>query len=304
MYKSLKEISQITIYLKEKDRVTERIHEVALFRPLDKKSTLGEEGKHLDQRSWTSYHNNVAMIQKIRIKVQTFLFQRFKHFIPPERRTPEAKFKTAVAILLSQEGLRDFFLNNERRRLNFLQSLYKASREFDYHTFETKSFIDLTPHEFTIEITRLPGKKLSLIEDSEELHLQMASLSLSERNQILFAILNEVERPPLTSVIEIFDDHQFSKNCEITTRYAKTKIIKIDAKTRNVEVYRKENQATSSIKTVHNIKPGVKGVTNQRMALDTSDTENPIVIGTYSGELITPYHVLFPFFLGMSGQKL
>lgn len=101
----LKEITQISIYFKE---AAERVNEVALFQPLMRQSQFNEESKPIAARKWR-YTTNIPFFRRLSLKLQSFLFKHLPPLIPSERLTPEAKFKTVLAMLLTQEEVRDFF---------------------------------------------------------------------------------------------------------------------------------------------------------------------------------------------------
>lgn len=264
----LEEISQISIHLKERN---ERINEIALFHPLERSSAFDEMSKPLKERSW-SYMQKLPLLKRWGVKLQTFLFKRVPALIPAERLSVEAKLKTAVALMLVQESLRDYFFSDEKRKAQFHQAVKEVAQE----------------RGVTIDVSRLTVVNgVNLLENPVELNLQKATLSLAERNAILYAILDRVERAPITSVLEVMAGEQ-TEELELTTCYAKYKVESIGRD--GVIDYRyAENQATSSIRTQENIIPGVKGAMNQRCALDSATGE---WIGSYSGQLSCEQHVL------------
>lgn len=281
----IEDISQINIYFKDGDNTTEKVNEVAIFQPLEKKAHF-DETKPVKERKWTFY-DALPFHQKALVKVQTFFFHRFKRLIPPERRTPEAQFKTVLAILLVQEPLREYFLGSEKSQRQFLSVIEQAAREWGQIDFPIPSRLPLPHYELAKQLTTLTGKTSSLLEDRIELNLQMATLSKTVRNEILFSILNRVDRPLLTSVLEIV---QKEKNfqIELSTRFAQVHVKKIDTHTNQILYTYVENRATSSIRTQRNIQSGVKGVINQRLIKD----KNLKIVGAYSGAISTPENVL------------
>ena len=115
MNTDLDKISQITIYLKNSDKLADKVNEVALFNPLSKNASFDEESETLTQRKWT-FHNHLPLTRRFILNIQTFFFHNLKLFIPDRRKTPEAKFKTTLSILLAQESLREYFLGTKEKR--------------------------------------------------------------------------------------------------------------------------------------------------------------------------------------------
>lgn len=292
----LEEISQISIYLKDE---TERINEIALFQPLARKAEFDESSKSIHQRKW-SFTNNLPFLRRLALKVQTFLYKRVPMIIPEERLTKEAKFKTVLSLLLAQESLREFFFANEKRQINFIEAIRAAAHSIGYLDFTLLS--NDVPLKICHQMTTIRGKKESLIEDLTELNLQMAALKESERNEILFRILNQVERPPITSILEVMYGEQ-KEEISLTTKYAKYKVLQTDPDTKRIHYSYKADEATSSIRTRQNSIPGVKGAMNQRCALDTMSGE---WIGSYSGELSIENHLLEQLFfiLQLKGESV
>lgn len=292
----LEKISQISIYLKEEK---ERINEIALFQPLAQKSSFDEASKPIHQRKW-SYTYELPFMRRLSLKIQSFLFKKAPILIPSERLTSEAKFKTVLAILLAQEPLREFFFSNVKRRENFFSAAREAALSIGYTDFTVPS--SGNPFKISQGLTLITGKEKSLIDDLAELNLQMAALGYQERNEILFRILNKVERPPITSILEVMHGNETEK-ISLTTRYAKYKIYEIDSRTGRINYRYTADQATSSIRTRDNSLPGVKGVMNQRCALDTESGE---WIGSYSGSLNLENHILEQtlFILKVKGEEV
>lgn len=282
MTKILEEISQISIYLKDEK---ERINEIALFQPLAPKSMFNETSKPINQRKW-SYTYKLPFLRRLSLKIQSFLFKRMPVLIPADRLTSEAKFKTVLALLLAQESLREFFFSNERRRNNFFQAAKEAALAIGFTHFTIPT--ETSPFKISEQLTLVSGKEKSLINDLHELNLQMAALSYQERNEILFRILNQVERPPVTSILEVMSGNKIEK-ITLITKYAKYKIHEIESITNKISYHFLPDQATSSIRTRDNSLPGIKGVMNQRCALDGETGE---WIGSYSGALNLENHIL------------
>ena len=278
----MNEITQVSIYLKEQE---ERINEIALFNPLGRKSAFDEKAKPLQERKWC-YTHNLPLVRRLGLKVQTFLFKHIPACIPDSRITKEAKFKTVLAILLAQEPLRDFFLTDERRRASFFKAVHKAAKGMGYEKFSLPG--GHTPLQISQNLTWLDEKGMSLIDDLVELNLQMASISHLERNEIMFQILNEVERPPIHSILEVMREGH-PEQIALTTQYAKYKVSHIEPDTGKVAYSLLEDHATSSIRTRENIRRGVKGALNQRSVVDS---ETGAWLGSYTGELSTQENLL------------
>jgi len=278
----LEEISQISICLKEEQ---ERINEIALFQPLASKTSFDETSKAIHQRKW-SYTYKLPFFRRLSLKVQSFLFKNASFLIPTERLTSEAKFKTVLALLLAQEPIREFFFANDKRRDNFFHAVRETAQSIGYKDFSLPS--GDTPLKISQNLTLISGKSVSLIDDLPELNLQMAALNHLKRNEILFQILNQVERPPITSILEVMHGDKIEE-ITLTTRYAKYKITGIDSHSGKIDYQYTEDHATSSIQTLRNSRPGAKGVMNQRCAVDTKTGQ---WIGSYSGELSLENHVL------------
>jgi len=296
MSELLDEISQISIYLKDEK---ERINEIALFQPLARKTEFDEASKAIHQRKW-SYTYKLPFMRRMSLKVQSFLFKKAPGLIPAERLTSEAKFKTVLALLLAQESLREFFFSSEKRKENFFYAAKEAALAIGYEKFSIPS--GRTPLKISQNMTTISGKAESLIDDLAELNLQMAALNHQMRNEILFLILNKVERPPITSILEVMHG-DVTEEIALTTKYAKYKITEIDRDSGKIEYHYDEDYATSSIRTQDNSLPGVKGVMNQRCAIDSKTKE---WIGSYSGELSIENHILEQvlFILNLKGEEV
>ncbi len=136
-------------------------------------------------------------------------------------------------------------------------------------------------------LTRIAGSKKSLIEEPAELLLQTTALKKEEKGEILFRILNKIERPPISSVLEVIAADQI-QSIALTTRYAKYKILFWDPSSGKITYSFAENHATSSVRTQENSLPNAKGAMNQRVVFDEG---TKTLIGAYCGELSTPFHV-------------
>ncbi len=292
MHELLKEITQISIYLKER---AERVNEVALFKPLTRSSAFDEAAKPVKSRKWR-YTSNITFMQKVNLKFQSFIFKHLPQLVPSERLTKEAKFKTVLAMLLAQEEVRDFFLSDFKRRQNFYVALIEAASASGFAFDIPKPAASDNPLSISRELTLL--NDISLVDDPIELNLQMAVLNYQDRSEILFRILNKVERPPIISVIEVSSPEDL-KEISITTQYAKYQITKYEEETGTIAYNFSENHATSSIRTLKNSLPNAQGTKNQRMAFESGSSKP---ISAYCGEISTPFHVLEQILL-ILGQK-
>ncbi len=290
MKENIKEIIQISLYFKDGNSLSERVNEVALFQPLKKETAFDTSAKPLQMRQWT-FFSHLTKLKKLLLKVRIFFFEKFKVMIPPERRTPEAQFKTVLSILLAQESLRELFLSSPIQREKFFQAIKATAQEWGAidEIFYSYSKED-SPIEFAKSITTLKGKTESLLDDSVELNLQIASLPAHVRNDLLFRILNRLERSPLTSILEVIHPG-ISSQIQLTTCFAKYEVQSLDPLTGKISCRITENQATSSIKTLQNIQTDFSHVVNQRVVLDTAITP-AYPLGYYSGAIQTQHHVL------------
>lgn len=288
----LKEISQISIYIKDE---AQKVNEVALFQPLSKKNPFNAPLVSSPQRKW-NYAENLSFLKRLTIKIQGFLFKHAPFLVPNGRNSPEAKFKTVLAMLLSQETLRDFFLGHSKQREMFYQALAKAANSLGYF-FERPE--ESTSLQIARQLTTIDGKAQSLIEDENELNVQISILNPLERNEILFKVLNEIERPPIESVLEVTHGEMTDK-ISLITKYAKYKVNENPTYGPFSYTYM-ENQATSSIKTLTNIKPNALGAMNQRIVFDSFENK---IIGGYSGELTSVNHVLEQILLLLDQKSL
>lgn len=275
------QISQITIYLKSPEKESERVNEIALFGPLSLKSNFDESSKTLAARKWT-FNSHLPLPRLFFLKIQTFFFHTFKRFLPEERTSLGSKFRTVLAILLVQEELREFFLGSLSRKTHFFDALKKAAISLGISHFPLPD-INLPSKIIATELTIIDSQEVSLIDDLVELNLQMATLKEQERNEILFQILNNIERPPITSVLEVSSVE--SVKIEITTKYAKFQVQKIDDKTGKIHYICEENQSTPGRQASTSLTSN--GVINQRIVF-----ENSKLIGSYCGELLTSFNVV------------
>lgn len=290
----LEDILQITIYLKKGgDNTAERINEVALFKPLEKKARFNSETPHIKQRKW-SFTDTLPLQKKALLKVQTFFLHHFPTLVRQERKSPEAIFKTVLALLLAQETLREFFLEDPKQKENFFESIQKTANATGYTSF-TLPPLDTPKNELCRLLTKLPFHSKSLIEDPAELSRQLASLKRESRDQLLFLILNQIERQPVTSVLEVSQGEKGVEKISITTLYGKYKVHKIDEESGAIDLQWDESHVLSSIKTQpsQNLPQNLSqnlGLINQHLILDTSNKVQ--LLGGFSGELTTYYHLL------------
>ena len=264
---SLQEITKISIYLKERAK---RLNELVLFPPLDSNlPNLKRKGAH-----------------SLRYKFHRFLFRYLPILIPSDRVTTEAQFKTVVALLLMNPEGREYFLGDFKKQKAFYAALEEAALACNVQNFSpTKQD---TPLKISQDLTCLKGLPLSLIEDPAALNLQIALIDDQSYREILFQILSRVERSPITAVLEITLP-DIVQSTFLSTCFAQYKISDYDLIGGRISYSFAPNRATSSIRTVQNILPNAKGAINQHSVHDLEDGN---WIGSYCGELSTPFHVL------------
>lgn len=230
------------------------------------------------------------LLHRLSQKVKQLVFKYI-----PRTSTPEVQFKTTLALLLAQEGARSYLLQEGKRIEDFFSALGQAAQECGFDAFSLPQSND--PLQISQELTRLPGHKISLIENLAELAIQSASLSLSKRQAILCSIFDRLERPPVHSVMEIKSQGTLQA-IPLTTQYAQYKILNYSSAEGRIHYSYHANHATSSIRTLDNSLPDAKGAMNQRIVRSTN---TGAWIGSYCGELSTPFHVLEQILL-IAGQ--
>lgn len=278
---SLEEISQITIYLKKSDSA-EKVNEVALFQPLAKKARFNSDTHALQARKF-SFLEALPFQKKVVLRIQSFFFHHFPKTIPEERKKPEAVVKTVVAILLAQESLREFFLSERSQRQNFFESIQKAAISYGYTNFSPPS-IDASTKDICDQLTTLPNQLCSLLEDPEELNRQMAAITKKSRDELLFLILNNIERLPITSVVEVVRAEKLKK-IEITTKYGKYRVRTIDYHSGQIDLLWDEKHLLTTLKPSYQ----ELGLMNQHLIIDSASNQ---LLGGFSAELTSYYHVL------------
>lgn len=289
----LNEIEQITIYLKEA-RQSERVHEVVLFAPFYSEASH-EETRPLRARKWShkphlSFHNRAILA------LHQFFYHRLPFSVPQERKSGEAKLKTTLALLLTDGEVRDFFLGSEDKRRRFFSAVKRAAVKMGY-CFDTFPSLFDKSLKIANTLTKIAGHERSLIEDPLELHLQIAALTAEDRDEILFTILSEIERPPLTSIIEIGLKDASTLSLEMTTLYGDFEIKSINNE--QIVFSYKQNQAKAAIGR----RETSEGVMNQRVCYESEDGVPKAFIGSYSGELVTPNNVLEEILFMLQEEK-
>lgn len=280
MVRVLDNISQVSICLQE---AQERVHEVALLHPLANTSSFDTNSKPVQQRVW-NYLSPLSWTRRFQVKVHAFLFRSLPFFIPAARVTPEAKFKTVLALVLAQEELRDFFLSQEPRRRQFFEVIQRMALDRGYEVAPPEGS---DPLEISRAWTILPGQRESLLDDLVELNLQKAALPHETRQEILCTLLSQVERPPLTSLLELTEGEEVER-LFLTTHYATYAIASLDLASGRVDYLYKKDRVVSGIQTGRE-KRAEGGVINQHTVVDPSRGE---WIGSYSGLLDTRTKVL------------
>lgn len=204
----------------------------------------------------------------------------------PKNETPEIQFKTTLAILLSQDSIRSYLLEEVKRREDFFAALTDAARECGFKAFSLPQ--SSNPQVICQELTRLLGQKVSLVDDPSELAFHYASLNPSKQQAILFSIFDRLERPPIHSVVEI-EGKDTTQSIPLTTQYAQYKILGGKPGLGNFSYSYSANHATCAIRTPHNSLPDSVGTVNQKVV---RSTDTGAWIGSYCGELSTPFHVM------------
>lgn len=276
------EISEVCIYLQKEDSLAERVNEVALYYPLIKKTPFQEAEKIQSRKK--NFARELSLSTKAVLKARSLFFKTFPFLIQKKRKNPETKFKTILALLLSQEVLCDYFLREKKNRDHFFQTIQDAAQNRGY------SFT-MPPETFTVSqmaryLTTLSDQTISLLDNMQEFNLQLSTINRKERDEILFSILNNIKRLPLTSVLEVALKST-SKKIFITTKYGKYAIKNIDSEGR-IFFERKENESKTSLAVIDNFRQS--GPINQHKVFDTS--EEPLLIGSVSGALKTKHHIL------------
>lgn len=292
----MKEINQISIYLKENKQ---KVNEVSLAYPLRYGSEAQTEAV-LAKRTW-NYNSPLPFLKKAGLKIQKLLCKYLPRYIPSDRLTAEAKFKTVLALLLAQEEVRDFFLHDPSRRKKFLLNIQHAAVQSGYLNLELPN-LDMTPLDIACQLTRVANGPTSLIHSPLELNQHMAALRHQEKCELLSLILNQVERPPILSVVEItgkIEGTEQAQSIQLTTQYAQYKILDYDARSGRLSYSYKEDHATSSIRTKDNCPPDAIGAINQRAVFETMEHQ---WISSYCGKLETPFNVLEQLLL-IVGEK-
>lgn len=274
------EISQISIYLKDEN---EKVNEVALLNPLHVGCQFDTSEKTLSNRLWR-FESDLSLKQKISIKIQAFLYKQIPQLIPPKRKTPEAKLKTVLALLLAQQDLRKRLLSTPSKRKAFFETIKNAADDLGIEIELPASVED--PDTLSSLLTKVEG--CDLMSHPLELNRQIAALSFSDRNEILFRILNALEHPPIHSVLEVVSSNHLIK-IPLSTLFCKFQIEKFDEASGEFSFSCECDHSTSSIRTLYNSYPNAKGASNQRGVIDPEKGER---LGFYSGELATPSHVL------------
>ncbi|MCP5470232.1 MAG: hypothetical protein H7A36_07010 [Chlamydiales bacterium] len=249
-------ISEISIHLKDGK---ERNNEISLLEPLKERRAV----KRRRSRRRLSWVGRVA--KRVRR-----LFAR--------KLSPEERFKSVLAHLLTQQNVRDHFMESEERRAAFFKALREAAHQVGYTEFSIPSHA-LSPDEVQKHLTTLE-KRISIQQMGNEGH------------RVLDAILSKIERLPITSCLEVLQDEKLS-SIDITTQYAKFHVLDISPEGKvNYKLFKnRAAPATSRTSTI-----------NQKVVLDTSNPDDPTWIGTYSGELSHVHNLLEQILLIMQAK--
>lgn len=274
MKNSLPHIKQISLSLKTE---SSKIHEVACCQPFSFPKPADPSPKWLKK----------GVLRFPSYKFLHFLFERFPWLISEGRLSPEAKFKTALTLILKEEELRDLYLQQTDKRNSFYRALAKVASQIGYTSFSPPSASESSERALQA-LTYLPAKKISLYENPKAFNWHLTLLSEKEKNHLLFLFLTELERPSQLSLIELSLETG-TIDIPLITHYVQYKIERRDKDSGLLHYSFKPNQATSSICTLENIRPGIKGVVNQQVIRQSDNQE---IVGYYSGELNSVDHVL------------
>ncbi|MCH9703596.1 MAG: hypothetical protein K0U13_02270 [Chlamydiae bacterium] len=186
----------------------------------------------------------------------------------------EAQFKVQLARLLSQENVREHFLEDPKRRKLFFMALKEAAKEIGYKRF-TQPDSEMTPIQAARFLTKLKGT--SLLDNSRRLNFKAKRMQ-KEEEPVLHTILSHIERSPLVSGLEV-DDHEPIVH---QTRYSKLTISHIS-----------ESGKVSYELFLNKTAPAFENAStpNQGVIFDTTDPKQTW-LGSYCGDLGTPKRVL------------
>lgn len=263
MEQHLFEIGSITLTLKDGDRKTS---EITLSEPFAKELRLDSAL----QKRWTFRALSWSS------RLQNFLYQKFSWLIPKKTRSTESKFQTVLALLLMQEELRDYFFGSETRKSDFFKAVEKTAQE-----------LGITPPSY--------NELQEAFEDPAVLSRAIATLEVSEREEMLHKLLSNLTRPPITSELALGKRPPLA----LTTRFATYTIDKI---TEAGEIH----YTALLEKGYPHLKSSSHHVVNQRKVVDTSDPKAPLLLGAYCGELLTLSQVLAQtlFLLGIEKERV
>ena len=250
------DITQISIHLKDGE---EKTHEVSLLQPLEERS-LRRGKKPKPSFLW---------INRLKTKVATI-------FTP--KLTAEAQFKTQLAHLLTQDLVRDHFLDDPQRREAFYLALREAAHHIGYREFAHPA-PTLSSMDSAHFLTTLDG--FSLIEHPNRLAFHVARMK-KEEQPVLDSILSHIERPPLFSGLDIVQN-DIETSISLATHYSKFRVLNVEEGGKvSYELFlNKTAPATQSESTI-----------NQKVVFDTSNAEDPTWLGSYCGDLGCPNRVL------------
>ncbi|MFN0065555.1 MAG: hypothetical protein ACKVOH_04890 [Chlamydiales bacterium] len=283
-----KEIAQISIYLKDGPS---KGHEIALLHPLVDRVDSSFITTHLKKEAFYS----LSWSRRLLLYAQGFIYRRAPHCIPPQRLNQEARFKTVIAELLLQDRFRTYFLDEASKRKSFLEALREVALSLGIIDFLMPA-PSLNMEETCRFLTLFHGKSLYL--DHFELLVQQNILSQADRNRILHEILSRVERPPITSCIEVLRKGSVH-NIEVSTNYVKFDVLDVTSEGKiNYQFFK--NRSISGIRTKEN---QFQGVINQKVVYDIS-ANRPRAIGTYSGQLATKKQLLTQLLLILHTKEI
>ncbi len=243
------DITQISLYLKDRE---EKTHEVSLLYPLRERRIKVQKTKPV-RFLWLS----------------NLILKLFTFFTP--NLSIEAKFKTQLARLLTQDFVRDHLLEDPRRREAFFKALRQSADQIGYQSFAYPPST-LSAKSCAQFLTTVGGA--SLVDDPKRLSFHVMRMK-GEEKTVLDSILTHIERPPLSSGLNIMENGK-ETSISLMTHYSKFKVLDVDGKGKiNYELF--QNRTAPATQSTN--------VINQKVVFDISDEKNPLWLGSYSGNL-------------------
>lgn len=215
------------------------------------------------------------------------------HLFPLKPLNSEVKFKTLLALLLSQEELFSYFLCSNERKNNFRAAIEKIAGRLELGNFFWPE--EEEPHLIAKALTTPFGCKKSLLEEKRKLYRNLHAIKKNERAQLLFELLEMIDRPDLTSELLIECKSSDPHRIGLKTCYGRYEVkgVLADGK---IDVQSKREAITPSTGYLR-----CTSVKNLRSTIDLGTNEK---IASYSGEISTIHNALevLLFLLGNEGD--